>query len=104
MDHPAHGRVEDEEHGVGDGVRHRERAHGEGAQLQGRLVHGQWVEQRGQLLVVLGQARAHEPQRVGGAEHGDLVARQQIGEGADVVLVPVGEDDAAQAAADVQEG
>ena len=91
--HGAHGALDGEAHGVGDGVVGVNKFHGEFPGLHDvpRLAGDELgaVEQ-----LVLLQLQAHQPQGHPGGIDGGLEGAQDVGQGADVVLVPVGEEDA----------
>ena len=91
--HRAHGALDGEGHRVGNGVVDVDELHAELARLDhlARLAGDELglVQQ-----AVLLQLQLHQPRGHAGGVDGGVDVPQQIGDGADVVLVPVGEEDA----------
>ena len=99
-DHHARGRLDGEGQAVDHAVRHPDGMDAEGSDLH-LLPRREQAEVR--LQPALAETAAHEPEGEGAAVHGRGRGLQGEGESADVVLVPVREDDAAHGLAPLGE-
>ena len=95
VDHGAHAGVDGEGHGVGDGVVHMDELHLELSGLH-RLpgLHGHQL--RAVQQAVLLELQPDQPGGEAGAVNGQVDLLEDIGDGPDVVLVAVGDEQAPQ--------
>ena len=96
VDNGAHPRVDGEGHGVGDGVVDVDELHLELARLHG-LAGLDGHKLRRVEQVVLLQLEPDEPRREAGAVDGHVHLLEDVGDGPDVVLVAVGDEQTADA-------
>ena len=89
--------------GVGDGVRDADRLDGERPDRED-LARPRDLQTGVREDLVFAEPLADEAERVGRRPHRDVVPPQDVGERADVVLVPVGHDDARDARSERIEG
>ena len=88
--------LEENREGTGDRVRHRDEVHGEAAEVhRGAVLH---LAELGALDVVLGELALDDAEGHLAGEDGHLLGEvhEQVRQGARVVLVTVGDDDAAK--------
>ena len=95
MDEDSVGAPEHVSHGVGDAVADGERLHVEVPDAEPGVPRDR-EKPRGRFEPVLGEAVAQQAQRQAGSIDRDVEFAEKEGDGADVVLVPVGEQERAE--------